>query len=45
MSGRGNRCFDVTNGNRIDWTPHPRCRLDDGGDGRGILSERMTELE
>jgi len=31
--------------NRINWSSHPRCRLDDGGDGRGILSERVTQLK
>jgi hypothetical protein len=45
VSGRGYGGFNVTNGNRIYRPSHPRCRLDDGGDRRGILSERMPKLE
>ena len=38
-------CFEINNGNRIDWPSRTSGRLDDRGDRRGILSERMTELE
>jgi hypothetical protein len=37
--------LNVVARNRIDRASHPRCRLDDGGDSRGISSERMTNLE
>jgi hypothetical protein len=36
---------DVFSGNRIDWPSHPFRRFENGGDGRGILSERIPKLK